>query len=65
MNLFYLTFEKIFSTVFAPKIQKIIEKVILLLAALGFVIHLGLIFLTAQGIIFFSPLSIKEKYLQG
>ena len=56
MNLFYLTFEKIFSIVFAPKIQKIIEKVILLLAALGFVIHLVLIFLKAQGIIFFSPL---------
>ena len=56
MNLFYLTFEKIFSSVFAPRIQKIIEKVILLLAALGFVIHLGLIFLKAQGIIFFSPL---------
>lgn len=56
MNLFYLTFEKIFSIVFAPKIQKIIEKVILLLAALGFVIHLGLVFLKAQGIIFFSPL---------
>lgn len=56
MNLFYLTFEKIFSIVFAPKIQKIIEKVILLLAALGFVIHLGLVFLKTQGIIFFSPL---------
>ena len=56
MNLFYLTFEKIFSTVFAPRIQKIIEKVILILAALGFVIHLGLIFLKAQGILFFSPL---------
>ena len=56
MNLFYLTFEKIFAIVFAPKIQKIIEKVILLLAALGFVIHLGLVFLKAQGIIFFSPL---------
>ena len=56
MSLFYLTFEKIFSTVFAPRIQKIIEKVILLLAALGFIIHLVLIFLKAQGIIFFSPL---------
>ena len=56
MNSFYLTFEKIFSTVFAPKIQKLIEKVILLLAALGFMLHLGLIFLKAQGIIFFSPL---------
>ena len=59
MNLFYLTFEKIFSTVFAPRIQKIIEKVILLLAALGFVIHLGLIFLKAQGIIFFSSLNLE------
>ena len=52
MNSFYLTFEKFFSIVFAPKIQKIIEKIILLLAALGFVIHLGLIFLKTQGVIF-------------
>ena len=52
MNSFYLTFEKFFSLVFAPKIQKIIEKIILLLAALGFVIHLGLIFLKTQGVIF-------------
>ena len=51
MNSFYLTFEKFFSLVFAPKIQKIIEKIILLLAALGFVIHLGLIFLKTQGVI--------------
>ena len=52
MNSFYLAFEKFFSLVFAPKIQKIIEKIILLLAALGFVIHLGLIFLKTQGVIF-------------
>jgi len=52
MNSFYLTFEKFFSSVFAPKIQNIIEKFILLLAALGFVIHLGLIFLKTQGVIF-------------
>lgn len=52
MNSFYLTFEKIFSLVFAPRTQKIIEKIILFLAALGFVIHLGLIFLKTQGVIF-------------
>ena len=52
MNSFYLKFEKFFSLIFAPKIQKIIEKIILLLAALGFVIHLGLIFLKTQGVIF-------------
>ena len=52
MNSFYLTFEKFFSLVFAPRTQKIIEKIILFLAALGFVIHLGLIFLKTQGVIF-------------
>ena len=52
MNSFYLTFEKIFSLVFAPRTQKFIEKIILFLAALGFVIHLGLIFLKIQGVIF-------------
>ena len=52
MNSFYLTFEKIFSLVFAPRTQKFIEKIILFLAALGFVIHLGLIFLKTQGVIF-------------
>ena len=56
MNSFYLTFEKIFSLVFAPKVQKIIEKIILLLAALGFLIHLGLIFLKTQGVVIFSDL---------
>ena len=43
MNLFYSFFEKIFTLVFAPKVQKIIEKIILILAALGFFIHLTLI----------------------
>ena len=52
MNSFYLTFEKIFSLVFAQRTQKFIEKIILFLAALGFVIHLGLIFLKTQGVIF-------------
>ena len=52
MNSFYLTFEKIFSLVFAPRTQKFIEKIILFLAALGFIIHLGLIFLKTQGVIF-------------
>lgn len=52
MNSFYLTFEKIFSLVFATRTQKFIEKIILFLAALGFVIHLGLIFLKTQGVIF-------------
>ena len=52
MNSFYLTFEKIFSIVFAPRTQKFIEKIILFLAALGFVIHLGLIFLKTKGVIF-------------
>ena len=52
MNSFYLTFEKIFSLVFAPRTQKFIEKIILFLAALGFIIHLGLIFLKIQGVIF-------------
>ena len=56
MNSFYLTFEKIFALVFAPKVQKIIEKIILLLASFGFIVHLGLIFLKAQGILIFSPL---------
>ena len=35
MNLIYSFFEKIFTLVFAPKVQKI-EKIILILAALGF-----------------------------
>ena len=56
MNSFYLIFEKIFALVFAVRIQKKIEKIILLLASLGFFVHLGLIFLKSQGIVFFPSL---------
>ena len=52
----YLFFNHLFNFVFAPKVRKSIEKIILMLAAAGFLIHLGLIFLKAQGILFFSPL---------
>ncbi|MDA7694168.1 hypothetical protein OAP80_00235 [Flavobacteriaceae bacterium] len=54
---FYSFFNHLFGVVFAPKVQKAIEKIILLLAALGFVIHLGLIFLKSQGFILFSSLN--------
>lgn len=57
MNFFYLTFEKIFASVFAVRIQKIIEKIILILASFGFFIHLGLIFLKSHGIIFLPSLN--------
>ena len=56
MNLIYSFFEKIFAIVFAPKVQKTIEKIILILAALGFFIHLTLIFLKSQGFVVFSPI---------
>lgn len=56
MTSFYSFFNQLFGAVFAPKVQKAIEKIILLLAALGFLIHLGLIFLKSQGIMIFSPL---------
>jgi hypothetical protein len=56
MTSFYSFFNKLFAAVFAPKVQKTIEKIILLLAALGFLLHLGLIFLKSQGIVIFSPL---------
>jgi len=54
---FYSFFNHLFGVVFAPKVQKAIEKIILLMAALGFVIHLGLIFLKSQGFILFSSLN--------
>jgi hypothetical protein len=41
MTSFYSFFNQLFGVVFAPKVQKAIEKIILLLAALGFLIHLG------------------------
>ena len=56
MNSFYLIFEKIFASVFEVRIQKKIEKIILILASLGFFVHLGLIFLKSQGIEFFPSL---------
>lgn len=49
-------FNELFAAVFAPKVQKRFENIILLLAGIGFVIHLGLIFLKTQNISFFSPL---------
>ena len=49
-------FSDLFAVVFAPSVQKKLENTILLFAGLGFIIHLILIFLNANGIIFFSPL---------
>lgn len=49
-------FNELFAAVFAPKVQKRFENIILLLAGIGFVIHLSLIFLKSQNISFFSPL---------
>jgi len=56
MTSFYYIFNQLFNLVFATKVQKVIEKIILVLAALGFLIHLVLIFLKAQDIVVFSPL---------
>lgn len=49
-------FNQLFATVFAPEVQKRIENTTLLLAGIGFVIHLALIFLKKQGWVFFAPL---------
>lgn len=49
-------FNQLFAAVFAPAVQKKIENLILLLAGVGFVIHLMLIFFKKQGLIFFAPL---------
>ena len=49
-------FNQLFTTVFAPEVQKRIENTTLLLAGIGFVIHLALIFLKKQGWVFFAPL---------
>ena len=56
MNSFLSFFDNTFSVVFAKNVQKTIEKTILVLAAVGFVLHLLLILLKGQGIVFFSPL---------
>ena len=42
---------------FAPKIRKGFENTILLLAGIGFLIHLGLIGLKSQGIVLFDALN--------
>ncbi len=48
-------FSDLFATVFANSIQKKIENTVLLLAGVGFLVHLILIFLNDQKIILFSP----------
>lgn len=50
-------FEQIYSTVFAPQVRKGIENLILILAGIGFLIHLGLIALKNNGILLFSGMS--------
>lgn len=56
MNPVQTLFSNLFSRVFAPVLQKRIENIILLFAGFGFAIHLLLIFLKSQGLVFFSPL---------
>lgn len=46
--------DQLFSTVFGPTIQKRFESITLLLAGLGFLIHLVLILLKKNNIVFFS-----------
>ena len=48
MGSFYSIFNKLFNSFFDSKTQKIIEKIILISAGLGFGIHLLLIFLNKQ-----------------
>ena len=47
-------FSELYAAVFAASVQKKIENTILLLAGIGFIIHLSLIFLKAQGVLLFS-----------
>ena len=47
-------FSELYAAVFAPSVQKKIENTILLLAGIGFIIHLSLIFLKAQGVLLIS-----------
>ena len=54
MNTIRARFNTVFATVFAPKVRKGFENIILLLAGIGFLIHLGLIGLKSQGIVLFS-----------
>ena len=57
MNSFRSRFNSLFSAVFAPNIRKGFENTILLLAGIGFLIHLGLIGLKSQGIVLFDALN--------
>ena len=50
--------DKVFDIVFAPSIRKKIESGILLLAGIGFLIHLALVFLKANGL-------LETKLFQG
>lgn len=50
-------FSELYAAVFATSIQKKIENTILLLAGIGFIIHLSLIFLKAQGVLLISSQS--------
>ena len=50
--------DKVFDIVFAPSIRKNIESGILLLAGIGFLIHLALVFLKANGL-------LETKLFQG
>lgn len=54
MNPIHARFNTLFATVFAPNVRKGFENIILLLAGIGFLIHLGLIGLKSQGIVLFS-----------
>ena len=47
-------FSELYAAVFDPSVQKKIENTILLLAGIGFIIHLSLIFLKAQGVLLIS-----------
>ena len=56
MGSFYSIFNKLFNSFFDSKTQKIIEKIILISAGLGFGIHLILIFLNKQKIVTISSI---------
>lgn len=55
MHPFRIFFNNLFAAVFAPTVQKKIENTILLFAAIGFVIHLSLIFFKTKGLVVYSP----------
>ena len=51
-----ILFNQLFAAAFAPGVQKRIENLTLLLAGIGFVIHLMLILFKKKGWVFFTPL---------